>query len=87
VVVGARRAEIGEALVGRPRSGGGKAVFVPADVSVEADAEALVAAAMAEFGRWAYLRHVNGDNANIRRDAKNPFTLASGRPSGPIRNG
>jgi NAD(P)-dependent dehydrogenase (short-subunit alcohol dehydrogenase family) len=51
VVVGARRADVGEALAGRLRAGGGKAVFVPADVTVEADAEALVAAAVAEFGR------------------------------------
>ena len=46
-----RRADVGEALVDRLRTGGGKAVFVPADVSVEADAEALVAATVAEFGR------------------------------------
>lgn len=51
VVVGARRADIGEALVDRLRPGGGKAVFVPADVSVEADAAALIAAAVTEFGR------------------------------------
>ncbi len=51
VVVGARRADVGRTLVGRLRAGGGKAVFVPADVSIEADAKALVAAAVAEFGR------------------------------------
>ncbi|GAB3892599.1 hypothetical protein GCM10029964_067660 [Kibdelosporangium lantanae] len=51
VVIGARRAGIGRPLVDRLRAGGAKAVFVPADVSVEADAEALVAVAVAEFGR------------------------------------
>ncbi|WP_163508730.1 SDR family NAD(P)-dependent oxidoreductase [Fodinicola acaciae] len=51
VVIGARRKEAGDALAERIRSGGGKAVFVPADVTVEADAQALVRAAMDEFGR------------------------------------
>jgi len=51
VVVGARRADIGRTLVDQLLAGGGKAVFVPADVSIEADAQALVAAAVAEFGR------------------------------------
>ncbi|MFF8592854.1 SDR family oxidoreductase [Streptomyces sp. NPDC015220] len=33
------------------RATGGRALFVPADVSVEADAAALVTAALREFGR------------------------------------
>ncbi|MFD9699920.1 SDR family NAD(P)-dependent oxidoreductase [Lentzea sp. NPDC059081] len=48
VVVGARRAEAGRALVAEL---GERAVFVRADVTVEADAEALVAAAVRELGR------------------------------------
>src|SRR5689334_7003884 len=51
VVVGARRARVGEGVVEQLRASGGKAVFVRADVTVEADAAALVAAALAEFGR------------------------------------
>lgn len=51
VVLGARRKEVGEEAAAGIRAAGGNAVFVPADVSVEADAAALVAAAIAEFGR------------------------------------
>jgi len=51
VVIGARRTDVGEAVVARLRAGGGKAVFVSTDVTVEADSAALVAAAIAEFGR------------------------------------
>ena len=51
VVLGARRREVGEDAAAGIRAAGGTAIFVPADVSVEADAAALVAAAVAEFGR------------------------------------
>ncbi|AQA20550.1 KR domain protein [Rhodococcus sp. MTM3W5.2] len=51
VVLGARRREVGEDAAAGIRASGGTAIFVPADVSVEADAAALVAAAVAEFGR------------------------------------
>ncbi|SDI24933.1 NAD(P)-dependent dehydrogenase, short-chain alcohol dehydrogenase family [Sinosporangium album] len=51
VVLGARRKDVGEEAAGSIRVAGGRALFVPADVSVEADAAALVAAAVAEFGR------------------------------------
>jgi NAD(P)-dependent dehydrogenase (short-subunit alcohol dehydrogenase family) len=50
-VIGARRAEVGQALADELRADGGRALFVPTDVRVEADAQALVAAAVAEFGR------------------------------------
>ncbi|MFC3897372.1 hypothetical protein ACFOWZ_38345 [Lentzea rhizosphaerae] len=47
----ARRAEVGRALADELRANGGRALFVPTDVRVEADAQALVAAAVAEFGQ------------------------------------
>jgi NAD(P)-dependent dehydrogenase (short-subunit alcohol dehydrogenase family) len=50
VVIGARRVEAGQALAEELRAHG-RALFVPTDVRVEADAQALVAAAVAEFGR------------------------------------
>ncbi|MCZ4557077.1 SDR family oxidoreductase [Rhodococcus maanshanensis] len=51
VVLGARRREVGADAAAGIRAAGGTAIFVPADVSVEADAAALVDAAVAEFGR------------------------------------
>ncbi|GII92377.1 SDR family NAD(P)-dependent oxidoreductase [Sinosporangium siamense] len=51
VVLGARRKDVGEEAAEGIRAAGGQAVFVPADVSVEADAAALVAAAVERFGR------------------------------------
>ncbi|MER8084839.1 SDR family NAD(P)-dependent oxidoreductase [Streptomyces sp. NPDC058316] len=50
VVIGARRKDIGEGAAESIRATGGRALFVPADVSVEADAAALVTAALSEFG-------------------------------------
>ena len=51
VVLGGRRRGAGEALVREIAGAGGEAVFVAADVTVEAEADALVAAAVERFGR------------------------------------
>jgi NAD(P)-dependent dehydrogenase (short-subunit alcohol dehydrogenase family) len=51
VVLGGRRADAGEALAREIAATGGEAVFVAADVTVQAHAEALVGAAVERFGR------------------------------------
>lgn len=51
VVVANRTADTGERTVELIRADGGEAIFVRTDVSVEAEAEALVERAVAEFGR------------------------------------
>ena len=51
VVIAARRVDEGEATVAEIRSHGGEAIFVPTDVSRAADAEAMVARTVAEYGR------------------------------------
>jgi NAD(P)-dependent dehydrogenase (short-subunit alcohol dehydrogenase family) len=51
VVLGARRKDLGDAVVAGIRAAGGQALFVPTDVTVEADVEHLVKAAVREFGR------------------------------------
>ncbi|MCC7134236.1 MAG: SDR family oxidoreductase [Gemmatimonadales bacterium] len=51
VVIGARRVEEGNATVAEIRAAGGRATFVPTDVSIAADVEALVARTVAEYGR------------------------------------
>ncbi|MGW0662500.1 SDR family NAD(P)-dependent oxidoreductase [Streptodolium elevatio] len=51
VVLGARRKDVGEQAAAEVRAAGGRALFVAADVTVEEDAAALTAAAVAEFGR------------------------------------
>lgn len=51
VVLGARRKDVGDALAADLRAAGGRAIFVPTDVTVESDVAALVSAAVAEFGR------------------------------------
>ncbi|MGW5319278.1 SDR family NAD(P)-dependent oxidoreductase [Nocardia thailandica] len=51
VVLGARGAEAGEAVAAGIRDRGGRAVFVPTDVTVDADVARLTAAALDEFGR------------------------------------
>jgi len=51
VVIGGRRRDAGERAAEQLRAGGGRALFVAADVTVERDAERLVAAAVTEFGR------------------------------------
>jgi NAD(P)-dependent dehydrogenase (short-subunit alcohol dehydrogenase family) len=51
VVIGARRRELGERVAAGIRDGGGAALFVAADVTVEADVERLVGTAVEEYGR------------------------------------
>lgn len=51
VVLGARGKEAGDRMVAEIRSAGGRALFVPTDVTVEADVARLTAAAVTEFGR------------------------------------
>lgn len=51
VVLGARGAEAGEKTAAEIRAAGGRAVFVPADVTSEADVARLTRTALDEFGR------------------------------------
>ena len=51
VVIGGRRKDVGERAAAELRAGGGRALFVATDVTVEADVGRLVEAAVAEFGR------------------------------------
>ncbi|MFI0464471.1 SDR family NAD(P)-dependent oxidoreductase [Saccharopolyspora sp. 5N102] len=51
VVLGARSKDVGEQLAADIRGTGGRALFVPTDVTVESEVLALVRAAMDEFGR------------------------------------
>jgi NAD(P)-dependent dehydrogenase (short-subunit alcohol dehydrogenase family) len=51
VVLGARRTDVGQAAALQIRDEGGEALFVPTDVTVEADVKNLVDTAVAEFGR------------------------------------
>jgi NAD(P)-dependent dehydrogenase (short-subunit alcohol dehydrogenase family) len=51
VVIGARRAEVGREAAAGIRAGGGRALFVATDVTVEADVAELARAAVREFGR------------------------------------
>jgi NAD(P)-dependent dehydrogenase (short-subunit alcohol dehydrogenase family) len=51
VVLGARGKDAGEQVADEIRAAGGKALFVPTDVTVEEDVSRLTSAAMAEFGR------------------------------------
>lgn len=51
VVLGARRKELGEQVAADIRAKGGEAVFTVTDVNDEASVEALVATAVAHFGR------------------------------------
>ena len=51
VVIAGRRRDAGERAAEQLRAGGGRALFVATDVTVERDAERLVATAVTEFGR------------------------------------
>lgn len=51
LVMGARRVDAGEAAAREIRAAGGQAVFVAGDLTVEAQAAALVDAAVSHFGR------------------------------------
>lgn len=51
VVLGARSKDVGEQLAADIRATGGRALFVPTDVTVESEVAALVRAAVDEFGR------------------------------------
>ncbi|MBB5779175.1 SDR family NAD(P)-dependent oxidoreductase [Nonomuraea jabiensis] len=51
VVIAARREDVGAQVAADIQAKGGRALFVPADVTVEADAERVVRSAVTEFGR------------------------------------
>jgi NAD(P)-dependent dehydrogenase (short-subunit alcohol dehydrogenase family) len=51
VVIGGRRADVGERAATELRESGGRALFVASDVTVEADVARLVGTAVREFGR------------------------------------
>ncbi|KAA8887453.1 glucose 1-dehydrogenase [Nocardia colli] len=51
VVLGARGKDPGEQVAAEIRAAGGRALFVPTDVTVEADVERLTQAALTEYGR------------------------------------
>ncbi|MFB8277136.1 SDR family NAD(P)-dependent oxidoreductase [Nocardia colli] len=51
VVLGARGKDAGEQVAAEIRAAGGRALFVPTDVTVEADVERLTQAALTEYGR------------------------------------
>jgi len=51
VVVAGRRAELGTGLVAEIVDGGGRALFVRCDATVEEDVASAVEAAVAEFGQ------------------------------------
>ncbi|MEC3952718.1 glucose 1-dehydrogenase [Nocardia sp. CDC153] len=51
VVLGARGKEAGDRMAEEIRAAGGRALFVPADVTVEAEVARLTDAAITEFGR------------------------------------
>jgi NAD(P)-dependent dehydrogenase (short-subunit alcohol dehydrogenase family) len=51
VVIAGRRRDAGERAAEQLRAGGGRALFVATDVTVERDAERLAATAVTEFGR------------------------------------
>ena len=65
VVIGGRRRDTGERAAGQLREGGGRALFVGTDVTVEREVERLVAAAVAEFGRLdGAVNNAGGVNAS-----------------------
>ncbi|MER7010840.1 glucose 1-dehydrogenase [Saccharopolyspora sp. NPDC000359] len=64
VVLAARRKDLGEQVAEDLRSAGGRALFVPADVTVEDDVARVVDAAVTEFGRLdGAFNNVGGMNA------------------------
>ncbi|HTF07293.1 MAG TPA: SDR family NAD(P)-dependent oxidoreductase [Asanoa sp.] len=68
VVIGARDKERGDRLVERISEAGGTALFVPTDVTVEAEMARLVDAAVSEFGRLdgAFNNAGGGPMASVR---------------------
>jgi NAD(P)-dependent dehydrogenase (short-subunit alcohol dehydrogenase family) len=68
VVVGARDKERGDQTVAEIRSAGGTALFVPTDVTVEAEMARLVDTAVAEYGRLdgAFNNAGGGPMASVR---------------------
>ena len=60
VVVAARRSDAGEAVARVITDAGGRARFVPTDVTKKADVEASVEAAVSTFGRLDYAVNVPG---------------------------
>ncbi|MFI7135968.1 SDR family NAD(P)-dependent oxidoreductase [Nonomuraea sp. NPDC050153] len=85
VVIAARREELGAQVAADIQAKGGRALFVRADVTVEADAERVVRVAVTEFGRldgaFNNVGGVNGtglvsdiDEANWRADLEQNLT-------------
>ena len=70
VVIGARRQEQGEAVAEEIRSRGGQALFVKTDVTEQAQVDALVDAAVSEFGGL----DIAFNNAGIEGAALSPLT-------------
>src|SRR6266545_7221121 len=52
VVIGGRRREVGEQAAAEMRSGGGRALFIATDVTVERDVERLVARPWLNSASW-----------------------------------
>ncbi len=75
VVVADRNSEGGEETVRRIHQSGGEALFVPADVSREADCARMVEAAVARYGRLDILH----DHAGILHPLDGPITELSER--------
>lgn len=65
VVVAARREAEGREAVKEIEAAGGKAVFIPVDVTVAAQVEALVAQTVARFGRLACAVNSAGTNEDF----------------------
>jgi NAD(P)-dependent dehydrogenase (short-subunit alcohol dehydrogenase family) len=71
VVMAGRRRDVGERAAAQLRDDGGRALFVAADMTVEADADRLVAAAVAEFGRLdGAFNNVGGVNGSGPAEAR-----------------
>jgi len=70
VVIAGRRRDVGEQAQADLRRGGGRALFVAADVTIEAEVSRLVQTAVAEFGKLdGAFNNVGGVNAFGPADA------------------
>jgi NAD(P)-dependent dehydrogenase (short-subunit alcohol dehydrogenase family) len=72
VVIGSRNASVGEAVAADLRRSGGRATFVETDVAVPSQVEALVRAAVDEFGRLDVL--VNNSGVEAEEGSDGPVT-------------